>query len=299
VNLRELEYLVALADTGHFGQAAQACGVSQPTLSAQIRRLEDDLGVGLVARGRRAELTAAGERVTELARQMLALSDDIHAAARECAGQPAPPLRVGVFPTLAPYLAGPLLRGIAVQQPDLQIVIVEQPTNDLLAMLEQRAVDVALIATPVTPMLSRVPLFREDFLLAVPASDPLAGTTPIHPLALRGRDLLLMSEGHCLRDQALDVCAESGAGHRLDMAASSIGPLLELVAAGSGPTILPRMAIPPQRDARLCLREFVAPRPHRDIALVARPTVVLRPQVQQLVDVCHHLPTDEVVTLEG
>ncbi|MDU3273297.1 MAG: LysR family transcriptional regulator, partial [Cutibacterium sp.] len=157
MNLRELEYLVALADTGHFGQAAQACGVSQPTLSAQIRRLEDDLGVTLVARGRRAELTAAGVRVTELARQMLALSDDIHATARECAGQPAPPLRVGVFPTLAPYLAGPLLRGIAAQQSDLQIVIAEQPTNDLLTMLEQRAVDVALIATPVTPMLSRIP----------------------------------------------------------------------------------------------------------------------------------------------
>lgn len=296
MNLRDLGYLVALADTRHFGRAAASCGVSQPTLSSQIRRLEADLGAPLVRRDGGVDLTPLGQRVVESARTMLALADDIRDMARAQKGYGGDPVRVGIFPTLAPFLIGHLFSGAKARHPGLRLAVVEEKTAGLLTALSQRRIDVALLASRVPAPFVGVPVFREEFVLATPAGSALSRGGPVEPSSLAGVDLLLMSEGHCLRDQTLDLCSTTGASCRVDMSAASIGTLRELVAAGSGPALLPRLAVsaPIPDNPRVVLREFTEPRPHRDVQLVARPAVLERVEVQNVLDVCRHLPTDLV-----
>ena len=293
MNLRSLEYLVALEDERHFGRAATRCGVSQPTLSAQLRRFEGELGGPLVVRGPRVELTELGHRVIGPARQILSLAEDISWAARDQEGPVTGTVRTGIFPTLAAYLLPHLLAGIDHEAPGVSVSVVEEKSGTLLRLLDDGQIDIALLASEVPAGLAAVPVFREEFLLATPADDPL-GTEPgpMDPKRPRGTDLILMSEGHCLRDQVLEVCAGSGPGAPRDVRAGSVATLSQLVAAGSGRTLMPRMAVSPPMapDPRIALREFISPRPHRDVVLCARPSVLDRRAVQALIAVLRDLP---------
>lgn len=293
MNLRSLEYLVAVADERHFGRAAARCQVSQPTLSAQLRRFEAELGGPLIVRGARVELTELGHRVIGPARQILSLADDISWAARDQEGPVTGTVQIGIFPTLAAYLLPHLLAGLEREAPGVSLSVVEEMSGTLLRLLDAGEIDVALLASEVPGGLEAVPVFREEFLLATPADDPLgAEPGPVDPEQLRGTDLILMSEGHCLRDQVLDVCAESGSGVRRDVHPNSVATLSQLVAAGSGRTLMPRMAVSPPMapDPRIALREFISPRPHRDVTLCGRPAVMERRAVQALISVLRDLP---------
>lgn len=284
MNLRDLEYLVALAEHRHFGRAANACFVSQPTLSTQLKKLETHLGVDLIERGpRNVLLTPAGEKVVARARIILHEADGIRGIARQARDPRAGSLRLGIFPTLGPYLLPHVVPALHAAFPDLELLLVEEKTSVLSAQLADGRLDAAILAMPVDIDGLRVqPLFREDFLLAVPAGHSLAARDhagadcspddPIATTALAGEPVLLLADGHCLRDQALSVCQQVGAGERAGFRATSLETLRMMVAAGVGVTLLPELSVRPPvagSDA-IVLRRFREPVPHRDIALVWR-----------------------------
>jgi len=277
VNLRDLEYLVAIADHHHFGRAAEACFVSQPTLSAQLKKLERELGVTLVERSRSgAILTAAGDAVVEHARAVLRETSDIRDIARRAADPGAASLRIGLFPTLGPYLLPHVVGAVRDRFPKLELLLVEEKTEVVLSRLGDGGLDVGVLALPVhDPGLHVEPLFTEDFLLAVPAAHPLADHDgPIDVSALSGEQLLLLEEGHCLRDQALSVCRIVGASERRGFRATSLETLRQMVAAGVGLTLLPELSVrppvPTSPDVRLL--RFREPVPNREIAMLWRTT---------------------------
>ncbi|MBU6494932.1 MAG: LysR family transcriptional regulator [Acidobacteria bacterium] len=272
MNLRDLEYLVAVADHRHFGEAAAACFVSQPTLSTQIKKLEGELGVELVERTPRAiHLTAVGERVVETAREILAGANRVHALAHAARDPEAGSLRLGVFPTLAPYLLPHVVPALHERFPHLELLLREEKSPVLVEDLREGRLDVALMAQPQRSDLAEAPLFREEFVLAVPLGHPLGGDAPLAVSDLEGEDVLLLDEGHCLRDQALSVCHLAGARERRGFRATSLETLRQMVVAGVGVTLLPRLALRSETPAALVLREFSAPVPRRDIALYWRP----------------------------
>jgi LysR family transcriptional regulator, hydrogen peroxide-inducible genes activator len=288
VNLRDLEYLVAVAEHGHFGRAAAACYVSQPTLSTQLKKLESELGVALIERSpRQALLTAAGEQVVDRAREVLGEVDAIRGIARRAANPRAGRLRLGAFPTLAPYLlphAVPLLRQ---RFAELELLLVEEKSEVLLEQLRVGRLDAALLALPVTDgALAGEALFREEFLLAVPQGHPLSTRDEVRMDTLEREHLLLLADGHCLRDQALEVCKLAGAQEYVGFQATSLETLRHMVAAGVGVTLLPELAVqppvPPTGAVRLI--RFADPAPYRDIGLFWRPGSVYRellPEIAQ------------------
>jgi LysR family hydrogen peroxide-inducible transcriptional activator len=203
VNIRDLQYLVAVADHGHFGRAAEACFVSQPTLSTQLKKLERELGVELVERASSgAMLTAAGEEIVRSARAVLVEIDDIHAIARRAADPEAATLRIGLFPTLGPYLLPHVVPAVHDRFPKLELLLSEEKTEVVLERLRSGALDAGVLALPIGhDGLVVEPLFDEDFVLVVPAGHPLAsGEGPVPVDVLAHERLLLLEEGHCLRD---------------------------------------------------------------------------------------------------
>jgi LysR family hydrogen peroxide-inducible transcriptional activator len=279
VNLRELEYLVALAEHRHFGRAAEACFVTQPTLSTQIRKLERELGVELVERNpRHAVLTGAGERVVERARVMLGEAESIRGIALQAQDREAGSVRLGLFPTLAPYLLPHVVPSLRQRFPKLELLLVEEKTEVVLQRLRDGQLDAGILALPVADGGLRTEvLFEEEFLLAVPSTDPLAATKgPVDPSVLAGEQVLLLEEGHCLRDQALDVCSIAGAVERTGFRATSLETLRQMVAAGVGATLLPELSVeppvPPSDD--ITLLRFADPAPRRRIAMFWRPSSV-------------------------
>lgn len=281
MNIRDLEYLVALHEHRHFGRAADASYCSQPTLSTQIRKLETELGVDLVERGSRQVLfTPVGERVVRRARRVLAEAGEIRDLARSAQNPRSGTIRLGAFPTLAPYLLPHVIGALSSDFPDLEILLVEEKTGELLTQLRDGVLDAALVAMPVNDESLHVePLFREEFVLAAPSGHPLAERPePQLSSAVVGEDLLLLSDGHCLRDQALEVCRMSGAEERRGFQATSLETLRLMVAAGVGVTLMPRLSVLPPVVANpsIALRELSAPAPFRDIALVRRKTSVHR-----------------------
>lgn len=274
VNLRDLEYLVALADHRHFGRAAAACHVSQPTMSTQIKKLETELKVALVERGaRQVMLTPAGVDVVARARDLLDDAEQIRRIARASADPESGTLRLGLFPTLAPYLLPHVVGPIRERFPRLELLLVEEKSPDLVEMLKGGALDAAVLAMPLAEdSLTTTPLFREDFLLALPSSHPLAAADDPLPMdALSGQELLLLEDGHCLRDQALAVCSLAGGKERSGFRATSLETLRHMVATGSGITLLPELSVSPPVTPHpgLALRRL-EPSPHRDLALVRR-----------------------------
>ncbi len=294
MNLRALKYFVKLAELKHFSRAADACFVSQPTLSTQIRKLEEELGVQLVERApRKVQLTPVGEEIATRARHVLRDIDQITAAARRSRDPETGTLRLGLFPTLAPYLLPHVVPRIRERFPQLRLELSEEKTPDILSMLDNGKLDAALIALPVEDAgLEHIVLFSEPFYLAVPESHPLAARETVSKPDLEGAELLLLEDGHCLRDQALEVCALAGARERVDFHATSMETLRQMVAAEVGVTLMPALAveppIPPTRN--IVLRRFQAPEPNRTIALVWRKSSPLGPLMTKLAGCFKQLP---------
>ncbi|MFP7723489.1 DNA-binding transcriptional regulator OxyR [Lysobacter sp. A3-1-A15] len=274
MNLRDLKYLVALADHKHFGRAAGACFVSQPTLSTQIRKLEDELGVSLVERApRRVMLTPVGRDIAERARKVISDVEQMSEIARRSQDPEAGTVRLGLFPTLGPYLLPHVVPGLRKRFPRLELLLVEEKTDQVLARLRDGRLDAGILALPIhDDQLHVEPLFDEPFLLAVPQEHALAKQPSLDIGQLDDQHLLLLEEGHCLRDQALDVCRLSGASERDGFRATSLETLRQMVAAGVGITLLPMLAVqppvPPSPDVRLL--RFKGEAPHRQIAMVWR-----------------------------
>jgi LysR family hydrogen peroxide-inducible transcriptional activator len=273
ITLTELRYVVAVADTGHFGRAAAECHVSQPTLSTQIKKLEDMLGVRLFERAaKRVRLTAAGERIVERARVIL---EEIRAIGDVARGQREPlagPFRLGVIPTVGPYFLPWLLPPLQAAYPRLRLVLQESITATLLDDLAQHRLDAALLALPVTaPGLASEPLFDEPFWVLLPATHALAARKRLRQSDLTGECVLLLTEGHCLRDQALEICGSGRTPHDDAFRATSLETLRHMVAAGLGCTLLPALAVPTLSGAGItAARPFQQPVPHRRIGLVWR-----------------------------
>ncbi len=303
MNLRDLEYLVAVADHRHFGRAADACHVSQPTLSTQLKKLETELGVDLVERARQVVLTEPGERVVERARAILADVDAVRGIARQASDPRAGTLRLGAFPTIAPYLLPHVVPHLRHEFADLELHLVEEKTPVLLDRLGAGRIDAAVLAMPVPDESLHVePLFREDFVLAVPAGHHLAGLPEPLPLsALTGERMLLLDDGHCLRDHALSVCRLAGIREQPGFRATSLETLRYMVAAGAGVTLLPRMAVEPPVAASesIVLKAFQAPAPAREIALVWRRSSVRAPLLAEVAAVLRRVPADLVTPLPG
>jgi LysR family hydrogen peroxide-inducible transcriptional activator len=274
LNLRDLRYLVALADHKHFGRAAEASFVSQPTLSTQIRKLEDELGVALVERApRRVMLTPVGAEIADRARKVIAEVEQMTQIARRSQDPEAGSVRLGLFPTLGPYLLPHVVPRLRERFPRLELLLVEEKTDQILARLRDGRLDAGLLALPVhDEQLHIEPLFDEPFVLAVPRPHALARRDALDMRDLDRTHLLLLEEGHCLRDQALDVCRLSGADERDGFRATSLETLRQMVAAGVGITLLPMLAVqppvPPSSD--IALLPFDGEAPHRRIAMVWR-----------------------------
>jgi LysR family hydrogen peroxide-inducible transcriptional activator len=276
MNLRDLEYLVALDEYRHFGRAAAASFVSQPTLSTQVRKLESELGIQLIERSaRRVILTPAGEEVVRRAQRILAEAEEIRDVARRLQNPYAGTVRMGIFPTLGPYLLPHIVQPLHERFPDLEALLSEEKSELLVEQLRDGELDVAILALPVQEEgFEQAPLFREDFVLAAPSGHRLAGSEPLKSADLAGETIMLLNEGHCLRDQALEVCQSNGAEERIGFRATSLETLRHMVAAGGGITLLPELAvIPPVASSPgIELRHFVEPAPHRDLALFWRRT---------------------------
>ncbi|MGB5291078.1 MAG: LysR substrate-binding domain-containing protein [Lysobacterales bacterium] len=274
MNFRALQYFVKLAELKHFSNAANACFVSQPTLSTQIRKLEEELGVSLVERApRKIMLTPIGEDIAHRAKHVLRDIEHIKDAARRSKDPETGTIKLGIFPTLAPYLLPHVIPDIRVQYPDLRLQLAEEKTEDILNMLDQGRLDAGLLALPVEEHgMEMEILFEEPFVAAMPASHPLTDKQTITLKDLEGEELLLLEEGHCLRQQALAVCALAGAHERVDFHATSMETLRQMVATNAGVTLMPVLAVKPPVAStdNIALRPFESPAPSRTIALVWR-----------------------------
>lgn len=302
MNLRDLRYLVAVADHRHFGRAADACFVSQPTLSTQVKKLERELGVQLVERNpRHIALTPVGEEVVERARAVLREADAIEEVARRHQDPESGTLRMGLFPTLAPYLLPHVVPALHRRFPDLELLLVEEKTEVVLDQLRDGRLDVGVLALPVHDEgLHQEPLFAEDFVLAVPGDHPLARHDgPVDTSVLAGDHVLLLEEGHCLRDQALSVCRMAGAAEQEGFRATSLETLRQMVAAGVGVTLLPELAVRPPvpMPEDVALLRFVEPVPRREVAMFWRRTSPLRDLLPEVAAVMRRLPDGLVTTI--
>lgn len=275
MNLRDLGYLVALDDHRHFRRAAEASFVSQPTLSTQLRKLEAELGVALVERNPgHVLLTDAGTRIVERARLVLAEIEEIRRIARQATDPEAGTLRLGLFPTLAPYLLPHVVPHVHARFPNLELLLVEAKTEEILEGLRRGSLDAGVLALPVhDAQLEHEVLFTEDFVFAVPATHPLAGqASAVSTSVLATESVLLLEEGHCLREQALAVCTLAGGHEHRGFRATSLETLRQMVAAGVGTTLLPELAVRPPvpPSPAVHLLRFQEPVPRRTIALFWR-----------------------------
>jgi LysR family hydrogen peroxide-inducible transcriptional activator len=284
MNLRDLRYLLAVVEHGHFRRAAEACGVSQPTLSIQLRKLEEQLGVTLFERASKAAApTAACERLLGHVRAAVAEADAIYAAARSLRDPLAGPFRIGIIPTLAPYLLPLVFAPLREALPRLEIEPWEDQTSALIERLRGHELDAALLATEAEgPDLLSLALFEEPFLAAL---------SPEHPIAVReavaeedlAADMLVLADGHCLRDQALAACGRAGA-LAAPLRATSLSTLLNMVAAGYGTTLIPALAAGAAQDAGLALRPLAA-RTARTVRIAWRAQFPRRAAVEAVAEV--------------
>lgn len=273
ITLRQLRYLGALAEHRHFGRAAEACAVTQPALSMQIRDLEKELGVELVER-RQSEiaLTTLGTEVAQRAERVVTAARDLVDFARHRARILTGRLQLGVIPTLAPYVLPKILPVLQRLYPDLRVELRETQTKALLDELTRGTLDVVMLALPAPdPEIETLRLFDDQFLLAVPATDKRPETTRVRAETIEQQHLILLEEGHCLRDQALSYCATSRGDASLG--ATSLATVMQMVANGYGITLLPRVAADVEvRDKRVKLLRFADPAPGRTIGLAWRRT---------------------------
>jgi LysR family transcriptional regulator, hydrogen peroxide-inducible genes activator len=287
ISLRALGYLVALGETAHFGKAAERCFVSQPTLSAQIKKLEEQLGVQLVERGSKARLTDIGERVAERARRVLDEAREIEALARNLQDPLAGELRIGLIPTVAPYLLPHIATPLRQRFPRLKLLLLEHQTHRLIELLKSGEIDLGILALPApAERLVTRSLYTETFLVALPGNHRLARRRRLSLADLDGETLLLLEDGHCLRDQALAACRLAKVSEAPDFRATSLETLRQMVAAGVGITLLPRLAVEqqPSPAAAMAVRRFDDPEPSRTIAAAWRPGSAREETIARL---CH------------
>ncbi|MEZ5788501.1 MAG: LysR substrate-binding domain-containing protein [Xanthobacteraceae bacterium] len=275
ITLKQLRYFAALARQGHFGRAASECAVSQPALSMQIRDMERTLGVELVER-RPGEvtLTAIGREIAARGEQVLAGARDLVDFARHQGRILTGRLRFGVIPTLAPYVLPKILPALQARYPELRVELRETQTRVLVEELSRGALDVVLLALPIDePEFETIPLFADPFVLAVPAADPRPETMPVDAKAIEREPLILLEEGHCLRDQSLAICAGARGEQARRFGATSLATVMQMVANGYGVTLLPQVAAAVEaRDERIKLLRFSPPEPGRSVGLAFRRT---------------------------
>ncbi|MGE7137978.1 DNA-binding transcriptional regulator OxyR [Luteibacter sp. NPDC031894] len=294
MNLRDLSYLVALAEYRHFGRAAEASFVSQPTLSTQIRKLEDELGVALVERTpRKVLLTETGREIARRARGVLSQIEEIKSIAQRTRDPESGTIRLGIFPTLGPYLLPHVIPRLRERFPRLELLLREEKTEQVLHMLREGTLDAGILALPVhDESLHTEFLFEEPFVLAVPGGHPLASRQKLRMEDLSDQDLLLLEDGHCLRDQALEVCHMAGAGEKSGFRATSLETLRQMVSANVGITLLPALAVKPPiaQSPNVHLVEFEAPAPSRRIAMLWRKSSAMTPFFESLAALIRDVP---------
>ena len=295
LSLRALGYLVALAETRHFGKAAELCFVSQPTLSAQIKKMEEQLGVQLVERGQSVRLTEVGERIVERARRIIADARDIEEMARTVQDPLCGELRVGLIPTVGPYLLPHIAAPLRARFPRLKLLLLEHQTQRLVALLKDGELDMAILALPLPAerLATRV-LYAERFQVALPDGHALARRKRLSLEDLDGETLLLLEEGHCLRDQALEACSLARVREAPDFRATSLETLRQMVASGIGITLLPNLAAEPYGIGTpgLTLRRLQDPEPCRTIAAAWRPGFAREETITQLCSAVEGLMRD-------
>ena len=283
ISMKQLRYFDALAQHGHFGRAAAACAISQPALSLQIKELEDILGAPLVERGmRQIRLTGLGEEFALRVRDILRAVDELDDLARSSHTPLAGRLRIGVIPTVAPYLLPQVIKRVGERFPGLDLRPREAVTQRLVEDLVEGRLDTAIVALPVSePALSEYPLFDEEFVLVRPLED--ADKPVPNPEVLREMRLLLLEEGHCFRAQALSFCNLASSVPRDLMEGSSLTTLVQMVGAGIGVTLIPQMAVPIEtRSAAVSVARLAVPRPSRTIGMVWRKTNPLAAQLEHI-----------------
>lgn len=284
--MKHLRYFDALSRTGHFGRAAEACAISQPALSVQIRELEELIGAPLVERGgRRIRLTGLGEEFADRARTILRAVDELEELGRSAHGPMAGRLRLGVIPTVAPYLLPDVIKTLTRLYPKMDPHPREAITQRLVEDLTEARLDAAIVALPISePSLEEVALFDEEFVLVRPLEDagkPVPSSDKLHEMRL-----LLLEEGHCFRDQALAVCNIGASSTRELMQGSSLSTLVQMVGVGIGVTLIPQMAVYAEtRSSSVCVSRLARPRPSRRIGMVWRKTNPLSAQFALIGDI--------------
>ncbi|HXW74381.1 MAG TPA: LysR substrate-binding domain-containing protein [Steroidobacteraceae bacterium] len=286
LKLKDLRYLVAVADLRHFGRAAARCFVSQPTLSAQLKKLEQDLGVQLIERApNNVSLTPAGEEIVARARRILEASDEVVTLARSHRDPLAGRLRLALLPTIGPYLLPRVAPAIRRSLPRLQLQLYEYQTAPMLQKLHDAELDLGILALPVElDGLESRELFREAFMVALPERHRLASHATLRVADLKDETLLLLEDGHCLRDQALEVCSRVGVREQQDFRATSLETLRQMVATGAGVTLLPELAgRGAYGSARgVVLRPFARPAPVRHVGALWRKSSARRAAIEAL-----------------
>jgi len=286
LKLKDLRYLVAVADTRHFGRAAERSFVSQPTLSAQIKKLEEYLGVQLIERApKRVALTAAGEEIVERARRILEASEEIVELARGHRDPLAGRLRLALLPTIGPYLLPNVAAKLRKALPRLELMLYEYQTDPMLEKLLAGEIDVGILALPVqADGLEAHELYKEPFMVAMPSNHRLSGRASIKVEDLAHETLLLLEDGHCLRDQALDICSGTDVNEKQDFRATSLETLRQMVASGVGITLLPELAGRGAYGAArgVTIKPFAKPVPTRTIGAVWRKSSARRTAIMAL-----------------
>jgi len=286
LTLKQLRYFEALARHGHFGRAAEDCAISQPALSMQIKELEEVLGAALFERtARKVTLTSFGEEAVTRARKILRSADELGDLARASKEMLEGRLRIGIIPTIAPYLLPQVVSRLAQKYPGLELHVRETVTPKLVQELTDGRLDTAILALPVSePGLAEIPLFEENFVLVRPGSE---ANLPVPSAdSLREMRLLLLEEGHCFRDQALSFCNIQTGRPREVLDASSLSTLVQMVNAGMGVTFIPEMAVPVEtRSADVAISRFEPPEPARTVGMIWRRTSPLSGQLTEIADV--------------
>jgi len=285
ITLKQLRYFEALARHGHFGRAAEDCAISQPALSMQIKELEEVLGAPLFERtARQVSLTGFGEEAVERARAILRSADELGDLARASKETLEGRLRIGVIPTVAPYLLPQVVSRLTARYPGLNIHVRETVTPKLVQELNDGRLDTAILALPVSePGLAETPLFEENFVLVRPGNE---ANLPVPSAdSLKEMRLLLLEEGHCFRDQALSFCDIQAGRPREVLDASSLSTLVQMVNAGMGVTFIPEMAVPVEtRSADVAVSRFEPPEPARTLGMVWRKSSPLAGQLTEIAD---------------
>ncbi|MFC1584300.1 DNA-binding transcriptional regulator OxyR [Fibrobacterota bacterium] len=289
MNIRDLEYLVAVADLKHFRKAAERCCVSQPTLSGQLKKLEEELGVQLIERTKhKVFLTPLGEEIARQADRVLTKAAHIMDLAKTGKDPFAGPMKLGVFPTLGPYLLPYIVHPIQKEFPKLNLYLVEEQTRRILQMVKDGKLDAVILALPeLHEELEVHELFEEPFCLAVPPKHTFAKRKKIMQTDLKGEALLLLEDGHCLRNNALDVCAYAGAREQLGFRASSLETLRQMVSVGTGITLIPDLAVKRDLSDPHSIRyiPFSDPVPGRKIGILWRKSSLRKSCLVKIADI--------------